>query len=368
MLPKWFNLWNRENPTNVFGPAILVGVLGGAVSFAILIVVLGQPYATDSLQTGPRGTGMSVTEFESDLNTPDPDIALLMEDEPYKPDGSEDLAKDIYKNVQVLGNLTEDNFNRLMAAMTNWVSPEQGCAYCHGEGDLETYGEDNLYTKVVARKMIQMTQNINENWDGHVNANKQVGVTCMTCHRGQNVPSEIWFDITPVNEATAGWSAIQNRVTPLSQYTSLPSDALQAYLVDYEAIGVHDLESRVANEPGDPLIQQAERTYSLMNYFSNSLGKNCVLCHNSRAFYDTEQVTPQWGTASLGIGMVQEMNNDYLIPLGDVYPESRLGPKHGDAPKAACKTCHKGYQQPLQGANVIQYWPELATTGDPVYE
>ena len=246
MLPKWFNLWNRENPTNVFGPAILVGVLGGAVSLAILIVVLGQPYATDSLQTGPRGTGMSVTEFESDLNTPDPDIALLMEDEPYKPDGSEDLAKDIYENVQVLGNLTEDNFNRLMAAMTNWVSPEQGCAYCHGEGDLETYGEDNLYTKVVARKMIQMTQNINENWDGHVNANKQVGVTCMTCHRGQNVPSEIWFDITPVNEATAGWSAIQNRVTPLSQYTSLPSDALQAYLVDYETIGVHDLESRVA--------------------------------------------------------------------------------------------------------------------------
>ena len=43
MLPKWFNLWNRENPTNVFGPAILVGVLGGAVSLAILIVVLGQP-------------------------------------------------------------------------------------------------------------------------------------------------------------------------------------------------------------------------------------------------------------------------------------------------------------------------------------
>ena len=79
MLPKWFNLWNRENPTNVFGPAILVGVLGGAVSLAILIVVLGQPYATDSLQTGPRGTGMSVTEFESDLNTPDPDIALLMD-------------------------------------------------------------------------------------------------------------------------------------------------------------------------------------------------------------------------------------------------------------------------------------------------
>ena len=221
--------------------------------------------------------------------------------------------------MQVLGDLTEDNFDRLMGAMTEWIAPEEGCAYCHGDGDVETYGEDALYTKVVARRMIQMTQNINENWSGHVNANKEVGVTCFTCHRGQHVPSEIWFNIVPVNEASAGWSANQNRATVLSQSTSLPSDALEKYLLGYETIGVHDYESRVANEPGDPLIQNAERTYSLMNYFSNSLGRNCVLCHNTRAFYDAEQVTPQWGTASLGIGMVQEMNNDYLVPLQDVY-------------------------------------------------
>ncbi len=50
MLPKWFNLWNRENPTNVFGPAILVGVLGGAVSLAILIVVLVQEELVCRLQ------------------------------------------------------------------------------------------------------------------------------------------------------------------------------------------------------------------------------------------------------------------------------------------------------------------------------
>jgi photosynthetic reaction center cytochrome c subunit len=105
-----------------------------------------------------------------------------------------------------------------------------------------------------------------------------------------------------------------------------------------------------------------------MNYVSNSLGVNCVFCHNSRAFYDPEQVTPQWATEQLGIGMVQEMNNDYLVPLQDVYPPERLGPVFADAPKAACKTCHKGYQQPLQGTNVIADWPELATTGAPVYE
>ena len=57
MLPSWFNRWNEENPTNVFGPAILIGALGGAVFLAIMVVVFGQPYATSSLQTGPRGQG-----------------------------------------------------------------------------------------------------------------------------------------------------------------------------------------------------------------------------------------------------------------------------------------------------------------------
>ena len=66
--------------------------------------------------------------------------------------------------------------------------------------------------------------------------------------------------------------------------------------------------------------------------------------------------------------MVQELNNDYLVPLREVYPENRLGPVHADAPKAACATCHKGYQKPYQGMNVIADWPELATTGAPVYE
>ena len=372
MLPKWFNEWNDSNPTNIYGPAIAVGIVGGALFVVIALLALGQPYPTDSLQTGPRGTGMSVPEFRAALAVPDPDIALVEENEPWVPEGGEPLAKDIYENVQVLGDLTEDNFNRLMGAMTEWVSPDEGCAYCHGEGDVETYGSDDLYTKVVSRRMLQMTQAINEDWDGHVNANKEVGVTCFTCHRGQNVPSDIWFISSPVVKNMAGWSAVQNRATEISQSTSLPSDALEKYLVEYGTIAVHDLESRVAGGPSPergslPSIQDTERTYSLMNYIDNSLGVNCVFCHNSRAFYDGAEVTPQWGTASLGIGMVQELNNDYLIPLGEVLPPERLGEVHGDAPKAACKTCHKGYQQPLQGTNVIRDWPELATTGAPDY-
>ena len=82
MLPKWFDKWNKENPTNIYGPATLVGVAGAAVFAAAVLVSYGQPSATESLQTGPRGNGMSVTEFKTDLATPDPDIANLVADDP----------------------------------------------------------------------------------------------------------------------------------------------------------------------------------------------------------------------------------------------------------------------------------------------
>ncbi len=369
-LPGWLSEWNARNPTDLYGPVIVVGFLGACLAGVAALVLLGQPFATDSMQTGPRGTGMSLTEFVSEASTPDPDVAELFADEPFVPEDGEALARDIYENVPVLGDLTEDNFLRLMNAITLWVSPDEGCAYCHGEGDVETYGDDSLYTKAVSRRMIEMTRNINEFWGDHVSASNEVGVTCFTCHRGEPVPSGIWHQVAPVTNATAGWSANQNLATPVSQSTSLPSDALEKYLADYETIGVHDLESRVPGVPGRdvPSIQDAERTYALMNHFANSLGVNCVFCHSSRAFYEGSEVTPQWGVASLGIAMVRELNTEFLVPLADLLPEERLGPLHADAPKVGCKTCHKGYQKPLQGENVIADWPELRNSGAPVYE
>ncbi|MGI3212008.1 photosynthetic reaction center cytochrome PufC [Roseovarius tibetensis] len=363
MFPKWFDKWNRENPKEIYGPAIAIGVVGGAVFVAALLVSGGQPYATESLQTGPRGTGMSVPEFKADLAKPDPDIEafLASTSDPVPPQGGEETAGEARENVPPgLENLTVENYDRLLAAMREWT------------GIPNLFDDLDSYQTSVGYLMIGMTQTLNEEWAGHVNANKEVGVTCYTCHRGQAVPSDVWYKISPVNENVQGWSANQNRVTMQSQYTSLPSDALEKYLLDGETIAVHDLESRVAGVPGEdgyPGIQQAERTYSLMNYISNSLGVNCLFCHNSRAFYSASgQITPQWATETLGIQMVLELNNTYLAPLDGILPEKRLGPVYADAPKAACKTCHKGYQQPLQGTNVIGDWPELATlSGEPDY-
>jgi photosynthetic reaction center cytochrome c subunit len=64
--------------------------------------------------------------------------------------------------------------------------------------------------------------------------------------------------------------------------------------------------------------------------------------------------------------MLRDLNQNYLHPL-DVYPAKRLGPT-GDAPKANCTTCHQGVNKPLYGVSMIDAWPELQTTGTPVYE
>ena len=40
-------------------------------------------------------------------------------------------ASAVYKNVQVLGDVGVGEFTRLMASITTWVAPTQGCAYCH---------------------------------------------------------------------------------------------------------------------------------------------------------------------------------------------------------------------------------------------
>ncbi len=357
MLPKWFDKWNAENPRDVFGPAILVGAVGGAVLVAALLVSWGQPLKTDSFQTGPRGTGMSVVAYESDIVTPDPSVAGYVSADPVPPQPGDQLARDAYPDAEpALGDLTQANYDRLVTAMRAWT----------GIPDLFA-GEEN-YQTVVARRMIEMTQTLNDDWGGHTNWSGEAGVNCYTCHRGEPVPSEVWFSITPVTRATAGWASVQNRATVQSQFTSLPSDALETFLVEGAQIAVHDLEARVPRDPSLPTWQDTERTYSLMNYFSNALGVNCVFCHNTRAFYDPGQNTPQWANATLGITMVQDLNNTYLVPLAADLPPERLGPVQADAPKAACATCHKGYQKPMGGMDMISDWPELAAPGVPVYE
>lgn len=150
-------------------------------------------------QLGYRGLGLvAVTNPRSDRDLADDNMVPAALD-PVAPGGP--LAVNEYKNVKVLTDLSSDQFNRLMAAMTQWVAPEQGCGYCH---NVENMADDSLYTKTVARRMLQMTRHINADWKAHV---QQTGVTCYTCHRGQPVPANIWFTAPPMATTTQSLAA-----------------------------------------------------------------------------------------------------------------------------------------------------------------
>ncbi len=352
----------RDELTGLLLKGGFIGVVAFVIALLFLIVPrqLGEIAPTDAVQTGYRGTGMAVVDFEADTATL-ASLNVLPEvlEEPYVPEPDEELAGDIYENVQLLGHLTDANFNRLMLAITEWVSPEQGCAYCHGEEG--NFASDEYYAKNVARKMIQMVWAINEDWDVHV---AQTGVTCYTCHRGNNVPNNVWYSPVPNNRWAGPSAAMQNRPTEVNYSTGLPIDALQTYLLENEQpVGVNGYGPR---DPSGASIYHTYQTFALMLHFSNSLGVNCTYCHNTRGMADLDGVTPAWATAQVGRAMVQEINQEYVVGLGELLPPYRLGPL-GDAAKVNCTTCHQGAAKPLLGQSMLATWPELASTA-PIYE
>jgi photosynthetic reaction center cytochrome c subunit len=262
-------------------------------------------------------------------------------------------AGTVYKNVKVLGGLSVGQFTRLMASITTWVSPKQGCAYCH---DTANMASDSIYTKVVARRMLQMVQHINGDWQTHVAA---TGVTCYTCHRGQPVPSQIWFN-DPGPEHAHGFaeaSTGKNQAAGSVGDTSLPYDPFTPFLEKSDEIRVQATQALPGTDANS--IKDTDWTYALMMNISQSLGVNCTYCHNTRSFGDWSQSTPQRTTAWYGIRMVRNLNGDYLAGLHGVFPANRLGPL-GDVPKINCATCHQGVSKPLLGVSMLKDFPELA--------
>ncbi len=317
----------------------------------------------DTQQVGYRGSGMVVVKDRE--NTATLAAANVAPPTPYEPDPTGARARDVYQNVQVLGDLSEDQFNHFMASITEWVSPEQGCNYCHNE---ENLASDEVYTKVVARRMIQMNQAINVDWQNHV---QQTGVTCYTCHRGNPVPQNVWFsDPGPGVPGMAGYRAGQNLASPVAGNTSLPHDALQAYLLDEKPIRVHSTTALPTGE-NTAGTKETEQTWALMMHMSESLGANCMTCHNSRAFNDWDQSPPQRVTAWHGIRMVRAINNEYMLGLAPVFPANRKGPE-GDVYKVNCATCHQGAQKPLLGVSMLKDYVnslgKKTETGVPNYQ
>ncbi|MBN2907726.1 MAG: photosynthetic reaction center cytochrome c subunit [Rhodobacteraceae bacterium] len=346
--PKWFFKWSEDNPTDLMGPGILAGTVASAVAVAAVIVAYGNPNKTIDQQTGPRGIGMAVSKFVKDNPQNDPYAETYVAfDRVEAPEGTP-LAKDVYEGVVAFGDMDQANFDRLQEAMSAWVGTDVV---------LYNNGEVSETALAITKNCVEMTQYLNDDWDTHNLASEGKGVNCYTCHRGEPTPPGSWKKAGAVNSAAAGWAAVQNRVMvgntyTQSQYTSLPVDAVEKYLLDGESIKVHSLEARVDQQPGDPTWQNAERTFSLMNHQSNALNVGCVYCHNTRAFYDPTQVTPQWSITTLAQQMSIDVNQTFFEPRSEI-----LG---YESAKMNCMTCHMGVISPLNGANMVAEWPELA--------
>jgi photosynthetic reaction center cytochrome c subunit len=262
------------------------------------------------------------------------------------------LASSVYQNVQVLKDLNVAQFTRVMLAITQWVAPaDQSCNYCHGSN----MASDERYTKVVARRMLQMVRHINTDWKDHVGS---TGVTCYTCHRGNAVPQNVWFT-NPGKSADSGLiagNAGKNKPSAEVGLTALPYDPFSMYLLNGGNIRV--VSTSALPEGNRSSIKQTDATYALMIHMSESLGVNCTYCHNSRSFAVWDTSTPKRTTAWYGIRLARDLNNDYLSPLKSTFPEHRLGVL-GDVGKVNCATCHQGLFKPLYGASMAKDYPEL---------
>lgn len=330
-----------------------------SVLLPCLLAACERPPVTP-VQGGYRGTAMvqvynpRTLDAQAALNA-EPEIARAARLRPGTP-----TAGEAYENIEVLGDLSLSEFGRTMTAITAWVAPEAGCTYCHVQGN---FASDEVYTKVVARRMFQMVQHMNASWRDHLG---ETGVTCYTCHRGHPVPQNIWFRQPTGTGPSSGLGdrAGQNLAQPQVGLTSLPGDPFGTFLLGNEPIRVN---GAMALPPGDGSprapIQHAERTYGLMMHMSKALGVNCSYCHNAQSLQSWNLSTPQRVTAWHGIRLVRDLNQQYLTadPLITIFPANRRGPL-GDVAKVNCATCHQGAYKPLYGSHLARYYPAVLPT------
>jgi hypothetical protein len=92
-------------------------------------------------------------------------------------------AREVFKNIQVLGDLPADQLIPTMQFMAKSLGVE--CSHCHEE-DRE---KDVKRQKRTARKMLRMVYDLNQkNFMRPSDAKGQV--TCNSCHHGNRIPGK----------------------------------------------------------------------------------------------------------------------------------------------------------------------------------
>ncbi len=98
-----------------------------------------------------------------------------------------------WKNLKVLPkDITQKQMDSVMDHFS--VALNVDCGFCHVEknGDMDFALDDNKH-KLIARDMMNMTNEINDKYFDYTGAKRtittQLMVTCYTCHNGQKMPA-----------------------------------------------------------------------------------------------------------------------------------------------------------------------------------
>ena len=336
------------------------GVVGAGV-LAVIVPDWHRPWFHGT-QMGFRGE--QAVQFESRASSV-PINAIVPEPLPAAVDGGP-KATEQYKNVKVLTDVSAAEFMRLQQAVTNWVSPKEGCAFCH---DTKDFSSDVKPTKLAARRMFEMTRYINSAWSTHVNP---AGVTCYTCHRGQPVPAEVWWPRVPAPvkkfvDLRDHWNEAADTVT-----TFFPNAGFAEYYLQDNPIAAQSTTAMRTHDVAD--VKVPTRIYEMMMQMSLQIGVNCDYCHlNTSVFEDWKQSTPMRWSGYYGLRFIRDLNRNYLLPLAQIIPQQRSlvhptampvipdtqkGQQPGNA-LLTCGTCHYRLPQPLNGAEMVKDYPGL---------
>lgn len=338
-----------------------VSVGGIAAAAVIVLVPEWTSFPPNAKQLGPPPTSMILFENGQKVQ-PVPQSPPAV---PALDPAALQMVSGGYKNVQVLGDLPPAQFMHLQQAITQWVAPKQGCAFCHQEGD---WSSDAKPQKIAARLMLQMTREINAKWSNHVSP---AGVTCYTCHRGQAVPAETWFPQPPKHhrEFVAEQEPYTESADTVRKF--FPDAGWSEYLLQDEPISAQSLTALPSGQVHATVV--VKRIYEMMMQMSEGMGVNCTYCHNSRAFFDWSQSTPQRWTAHYALEQTRQLNNEYLLKLAQQVPMTRSRIHETSLPVlpaaergilagngfVVCATCHYSQPKPMGGADVISEWKSL---------
>lgn len=329
-----------------------LAALGLATTAFLLAVPTWSFPPIRSTDYGPAETEMVVFKDprrpngEGRLPPPQPDVAPVAAGGPG--------ASAAYRNVQVLGGLPKAEFDRTMVAITRWVAPREGCGFCHG-GQTADYAAD-YPRKEIARRMLAMVRTVNANWTNHVGTR---GVTCYSCHTGENVPRDRWYLDTPQVPPEGGLlgrpQAWDTNAKTIREF--FPNRPFRMFYL--QGLPAHDIQSHQALPTTDkPAFEHdrdyAEQVYIVMMQMSEGLGVNCTYCHQSRSIYDWNQSPPNRLHGYSGIKMTTMLNQNFLAGLERWTPPGQLG-RMGDSAKVDCRSCHQGLERPVGGMGHAVY-------------